>query len=294
MMHGQYVIETIINGQGPFRFMIDTAASRTSIFEKTRKNLNIPLLVNSDVYISGIVQSSYRPSIHLNNLSFAGQSFDDHKVVVLKDWEDIEDPIDGILGLEVFENLTLKFSHKHNMLKVGQHDLRKKSKTKYRKWKRIRLMKNPYPTDDYGLLFTYTKLGNLKIPTIVDTGANFTTINWLSVKGTSVEKNKRRLHKQWVVQGAVGEFKPRIRIRMETINVGGITFKNHDLLIMDFNQLPINNYGKYPLVIAGIDLMAGRDFVFNFRAQELWIEPRSKKLDLRAKASRIERLSRPN
>ena len=43
MKSGQYIIEVKINAQGPFKFMIDTAATRSSIFESTGKKLDLEI-----------------------------------------------------------------------------------------------------------------------------------------------------------------------------------------------------------------------------------------------------------
>lgn len=282
---GQYTIEAYINGQGPFRFMIDTAASRTSIFEDTRRRLGIELTQNKEVLISGMTDSSFRPTIHVESLRFGRQNFANHKVVVLDKWYDPDEKIDGILGVEVFENLVLQFSHRRKQLKISKGGRYRRSK--YKNWQKIDLIPNPYPVEDYGLLFTYTQIGDLLIPTMVDTGANFTTLNWASVKGTVIEGNKRRLREKWVIEGAVGEFIPRSKIRVDKAEIGGVKFKNWDMLVMDFGALPINGHGKYPLVITGVDLMAGQDFVFDFKNKILLIRPKTDFVNTRPSGSRI-------
>ena len=267
--YGQYTIEVVINDVGPLKFMIDTAASRSSIFESTRQKLGLEK-EGPEKFISGMTTSSYRPVIQVRTLSFGENTFFDHTIVVLKDWEDGQNKgIDGILGMDVINNLVFAFSHKSATVKISKRP--RYIKSKYTRWQKVRLEDNPYLGDRYGLKFTYAKLGDLKIPTLLDTGANFSAINWMSIKGSSISRERRRLRKEWIVQGAVGEFKPRLRVRLERIYIGGIRLKQHEFLVMDFDKFPINNYGKYPLVIAGIDFMDGRDFVLDFVNNYLYI-----------------------
>ena len=122
---------------------------------------------------------------------------------------------------------------------------------------------------------------------MIDTGANFTTISWSSVEGTRLAKEKRRLHEAWVVQGAVGEFKPRMVVKLDKIIIGGVLLNKHEMLLMDFETLQVNANGKYPLIIAGIDLMGGRDFVLDFKNNALYIEPNDRGWFLRGNASRL-------
>lgn len=284
--NGQYIIEVAINGDGPFRFMVDTAASRTSIFNKTRVRLK---LKNSGEkkFINGITASSFRPSTSVDTLEFAGHVFRDHTIIVLKDWKDAEAlQIDGILGMDVFKQMVFAFSHKNSRVKISR--LPKFTKSKYRNWITVKLEDNPYPVDKYGLLFTYTKIGSLHIPTLLDTGSNFSAINWMSVKGTNLAKERRRLREEWVVQGSIGTFKPRIRVKLEQTFIGGVRLKNHEFLVMNFDNFPVNNYGKYPLVIAGVDLFEGRDFVLDFPGKRLYLARKRHNIEVKPNTSRLK------
>jgi predicted aspartyl protease len=272
MQHGQYTIQVQINGSEPLKFMIDTAASRTSIFNKTK--LRLELDVNdAQAFINGMTNSSYRPTSNVKTLSFGRTVFKDHTVIILEDWDKAQaDGLDGILGMDVFRGLIFAFSHNASTVKISKRP--RFSKSKYNRWKKIRLEDNPYPVDKFGLLFTYTQLGDLHIPTLVDTGASFSAINWMSVHDTSISKERRRLREEWTVQGSIGEFKPRMRVRLEETFIGGMKLKQHEFLVMNFDKFPVNKYGAYPLVIAGSDIFAGRDFTFDFINNDLYVAPK--------------------
>lgn len=290
--HGQYTIEVSINDSKPLKFMIDTAASRTSIFNKTRLRLGLKT-DGAQKFINGMTNSGYRPTSTVDKLSFGRHVFSEHNIIILKDWDRaINEGLDGILGMDVFSNLVFAFSHKTKTVKISTRS--RYSKSKYSRWKKVRLEDNPYPVDKFGLLFTYTQLGDLHIPTLLDTGANFSAINWMSVKGTSISKERRRLREKWVIQGSVGAFKPRMLVRLEKTYIGGIRLRQHEFLVMDFEKFPVNNYGAYPLVIAGIDIFEGRDFTLDFDNKYLYIAPKSRDFTLRVglRPTRIKRKKR--
>ncbi len=284
--NGQYTIEVTINGGGPFKFLIDTAASRTSIFNRTRLRLKLDKS-GEKKFINGITASSFRPSTSVDTLEFAGHVFRDHAIIILKDWKNNDAlKIDGILGMDVFSEMVFAFRHNKSRVKISRRP--KFTKSKYRSWRKLKLMDNPYPVEKFGLLFTYTKLGDLRVPTLLDTGSNFSAINWVSVKGTNISKERRRLREKWIIQGSIGEFKPRVRIRLEQTVIGGVRLKNHEFIIMNFDNFPVNNYGKYPLVIAGIDLFEGRDFVLDFPEKNLYIARKPRNISVRPNATRIQ------
>ncbi|MCF6220735.1 MAG: retropepsin-like domain-containing protein [Robiginitomaculum sp.] len=290
---GQYTIEVSINDSEPLKFMIDTAASRTSIFNETRLRLGLDT-DSAQKFINGMTKSGYRPTSTVDKLSFGRHVFTEHNIIILKDWDKaIYEGLDGILGMDVFDNLVFAFSHKTKTVKIsvgaGYSKSTGYSKSKYRRWKKVRLADNPYPVEKFGLLFTYTQFGDVYVPTLLDTGANFSAINWKSVKGTTIAKERRRLREEWIIQGSIGAFKPRLRVRFEQANIGGIKLKQHEFLVMNFDNFPVNNYGAYPLVIAGIDIFEGRDFTLDFAENHLYIAPKPRKLSINTRSSRIKR-----
>ncbi len=271
---GQYVINVYINDQGPFHFMIDTAATRTAIFEKTRMRIKVEMQAGAESFVNGITTSRYRPFIMVHDLHFAHHSFPDHKVIVLEDISNAEpERLDGILGQDILSEMVLSFAHSQTTLSIGKKAAQQKLKTG--RWTKIRLKPNPYKVPKYNLFFAMTKIGRKRVPTLIDTGANFTAINWKSVKGTVVEKELKKLREDWVVLGAVGVFKPKKIVRLDKIWLGQSPLENHSFLMMDFEKLPLNAYGKYPLAIAGIDIFSGQDFILNFPDKKIYIQKKS-------------------
>ncbi|NNC38778.1 MAG: hypothetical protein EX271_02100 [Acidimicrobiales bacterium] len=282
---GQYTVEVLLNGEGPYVFMIDTAATRSSIFEKTLAKLPVQEHSAKEALISGMTGTRLRPTTTLKSISFGKSIFENHSVIVLEDWDDMLEPLDGILGLEILKKFAISFSHGNNRLRI--RDKFNPRAIKYSGWNKINLISNPYPVEDYGLKFTGAKIGRNVIPALIDTGANFTTLSWNSVDGTRLEKEKKRLREQWVVQGAVGEFKPRIVVKLDKIIIGGVQLFKHELLLMDFEELQVNGKGQYPLVIAGVDLMGGRDFVLDFKNNVVYLEPSDRGWYVGGNASRL-------
>ncbi len=272
---GQYIVDASINGQGPFRMMIDTGATRTSVFEKTRQRLGLETNILPERNVSGMNKAELRPLAMIKTLNFAGIKYENHNIIILKDWADVgEVHFDGILGMDVLDGLIIQFKHAKSTVKfrkywgINLQDVRK--------WDRIKLVENPYLEENFGLYYTFTRIGDSFIPTLVDTGASFTALSWSFVRGTKLEKEKKRLRKEWEVRGAVGVFNPQMRLRFDRIRIGDTALNKHEVVLMDLTNIPMNAYGKYPMVITGVDLFAGRDFAFDFRSYNLYIRPSEK------------------
>lgn len=284
LLDGQYTLNVMLDGQGPFVFMVDTGASRTSIFEATRLRLGHEKRSVEQRFVRGMTSSEIRPTVVLKRLEFIGKAVENHNVIVLENWDDQTETLDGILGMDVLNGLIFAFDHSQGDVgqkrKLGMVRVLKDralQSRKYRKWTHIKLAENPYPVSKFGLMFTHTLVGDLRIPTLFDMGASFTAISWDIVEGTPLRKEKKRLRDDWEVHGAVGVFKPRIRIIMERIDIGGMPLTAHEILVMNFEGLPINNQGKYPLVITGVDLLGGHDFVLDMQTWQVILDVKPKR-----------------
>lgn len=54
---GQYLIDVMINEKGPFKFMIDSAATRSCLFEKTAAELGITEFTGLEKNVNGLTGS---------------------------------------------------------------------------------------------------------------------------------------------------------------------------------------------------------------------------------------------
>ena len=268
---GQYLVPVMVNGQGPFQFVIDSAATRTSLFERMRAHLDLEPHPIKQRFVMGMITSAMRPTLRIDHLAFAGQNYKALEVILLDNWPQTEDAPDGILGMDILQDLTVYVEHENNRIRIKKK--KSFSDRKYKKWQRLQLAPSPYPAKGYGLLFTDMKLGDRRVSAMIDTGAGFTAINWKSVHGTKLSDHRKRLREEWVVQGAIGEFVPRVRIHLDRMHIGSKLLKGHELLIMDFENLPFTQGGQHPMAIAGIDIFQGGDFVFDFPRKQIFLAP---------------------
>ena len=91
--------EVYIDGQGPFQFLIDTASSRSLIFEHVRKRLDLAQSQPGRMTVYGINDVAKVMPVKPRELRFAGESISGLTMGVLPDTE-YSDP-DGILGVDV-------------------------------------------------------------------------------------------------------------------------------------------------------------------------------------------------
>ena len=108
-------IDVMINGKGPFRFVVDTGADRSVIAEDVASRLG--LLHQKQVMVEGVVRTISAQTVHLDNLSFGPVSRDDLDVPII--------PrtllgSDGYLGLDAIDGYLVTLDFKNRVLEVAQ------------------------------------------------------------------------------------------------------------------------------------------------------------------------------
>src|ERR1041384_3177687 len=97
--HGRLVTDVYINGQGPFAFLIDTASSRSLMFEHVRKQLGLIQSQPTLLTVYGINDVGNAVPVRPGVLRVAGEEMRNLTLGVLPDSE-YAGP-DGVLGTDV-------------------------------------------------------------------------------------------------------------------------------------------------------------------------------------------------
>ena len=81
--HGRLATDVYVNGQGPFQFVIDTASSRSLIFERARQKLNLTQARPGRMRIYGINDLADVMPVQPRELRVAGEIIPDRGIACL-------------------------------------------------------------------------------------------------------------------------------------------------------------------------------------------------------------------
>ncbi len=255
----------------PFTFTLDSGATLTAIYPSVANQLGYAIDPERTVRIHGIIQSASRPLLDVQNFKFGNLTRDDMRIVVLKERHNPES--DGILGMDVLAGYAILFHHKEQTLTFM--DSRKVPTQLRRDWRRIPLNDNPYLEDDFTLTFLQVNLGNYTIPALLDLGSSISIQNWASAKNSKIRGIRRRLEKQWKLEGANGTFRPRILATYQLIRSGPQYWLERDVYVRDLESLKILGIEDKPLLIMGMNFFRDTTFLADFPAMTLYIKPES-------------------
>ena len=108
-------IDVTINGQGPFRFVVDTGADRSVIADNVAASLG--LLHQRQIMVEGIVRTIPAKTVRIDNISFGPISHDNLDVPVLPR---LLLDADGYLGLDAIDGYKVTLDFRNRLLEIVQ------------------------------------------------------------------------------------------------------------------------------------------------------------------------------
>jgi len=120
------VVEAMVNGQGPFRFGLDTGASGALALDKRLiEEIDFPSVGDIEVYDGTGVGSRRTPVRRVDTLAIGGAVFHDLDAIS-GDYNRGplgSEPIDGIIGIGLFWDLTLTLDYPADRVRISREAL---------------------------------------------------------------------------------------------------------------------------------------------------------------------------
>jgi len=101
------IVETLVNGQGPFSFALDTAASISVVFDDLSNELGLEPVSGSVIVIHGLVASGEFPLLNVDQLSVGSEVWVDPVIAAMPG-----DAVDNCVLISDRKRTRLNSSHR--------------------------------------------------------------------------------------------------------------------------------------------------------------------------------------
>ncbi|MGV6821103.1 MAG: aspartyl protease family protein [Parvularcula sp.] len=268
--YGVLTIPVQVNGSEPMPFVLDTAAT-ISVIDKTVANgLGLYPSTDEKIIVRGLVESAPRPMTDPVSLTLANAAPLSLQLAILD--TPLADGAAGVIGLDILGDAAISVDPESPTLKIywnGSFDSRP-----FFDWDVIRLKEDPKSSTKFGLHFAETHFGNKRILTLLDTGADFSAMNWAAgVKIKELRTHRETLRNNWIVNGAIGEFKPKATVRVGLFSMGEHIWEGPLFFVFDFEALDVIGAGEDALIVAGAPLLKDRRYIVDLGHDRLYIDP---------------------
>lgn len=253
---GRIWAPVFINGQGPFRLVLDTGASRSVVTAGVASSLGIALDQSAPVMLRGVTGSAEVPTIRVDSLTMGDLTLRPATLPI------VVDPLggaEGILGTEGLKDKRIYIDFRHDLITI----MRSHSQRAASDFITIPILRSPL-----GLIVFKAHVDGVPVKAILDTGGQVTIGNW-AMRNALLHHERSGARAEKIVgvtndeQG--GESYATPPIQFGSIRIQGARVTYGDMRIFDHWNL-----NEEPVVLIGMDAIGLLDTVIiDYRRHEL-------------------------
>lgn len=271
---GRIIVGVTVNGTGPHRFAIDTAASRSVIYQRLLEELDAELLPRN-VMVQGMVSSGVFPLVHIDTIGIGATDWRDIDLVVLPGGMSSQMPLDGILGLDFLIDYTVVFSTTRRQISL--FDRNALTADAYKGWLSIPLEQRKVGASGRSFYFFELRLGGEKVPAVFDLGAGFNLLNWPAARLIDLSPDFLRDREADEIAGALGAAPDVFHVGIDRFETGPMTWTDETFVIGDLPIFEMLVDAAQPTAIIGSELFLRRDFMIDFARSRVLVNRKAPK-----------------
>lgn len=257
------MVNTVVNGMGPFPFIIDTGASKSVIYRSLTALTRMSAVPNRSRRI--ITATGYKRVLvyPVTDFYVLGRTLQVDETVALPDI--IGSDAKGLIGVDMLAGHTLFMD-----LQNGEANLELPTpEGPGEGW--IMVQGRPVA---YGSLALEVNIGGLDVPVIVDTGASDTVIN--TAGSEAVARSADGIRRE-TIRASISGGREMIftALRVPEFNVGAFQHQNMRLVVSDVPVFTLLGAKDVPAIILGMDLLGEQPFAIDFKNWRLYLKQES-------------------
>lgn len=268
------------------KFVIDTGATLSSIYPDVQKRLGLLPDQKTAIRVHGMIAAQLQPLTKLSGLTLGGKELPTMPVAVIpRAKEDTSTAQkfrapehDGIIGMDVLRRYHLYIDKPGKLVQFIPRELGRPSAPI--NWHAAELTRNPFLEDGRELHFFQLRLGNGLTPALIDTGSQFNMMNWNTKRFPTLRAVRKRLRKDWEIEGAIGSFKPVTKILSKNARAGQKYWGDNEFLVLDFESLNVLGIDGKPFVIAGMPMFSEAAVLIDFENDRMYFKPDGRRKNL--------------
>jgi predicted aspartyl protease len=258
---GRIVAPVMINGQGPFRLVLDTGASHTTISPELAATLGLTEAEQTPVMLNGVTGAEIVSAVTLDRVQAGDLVIEGARAPVVR--SDIMAGADGILGVAGLKRERISVDFRKDRISISRSRGHRTAAD---------MLRIPAQRVEGGLLMVMAQIGGVRVRAIIDTGAERSLGNpaLLAALGKRGKLYAPRLTNVFgttaaVIQGELRAIPP--------VTLGAATISQIDLVFGNFHIFDIWDLNEGPAMLIGMDVLGtARQLIIDFGRAEVYVE----------------------
>jgi predicted aspartyl protease len=249
-----------INGQGPFRLVLDTGANRSVVTQATAITLGETIETGRPVQLHGVTGKALVPTIQVDSLEVGDLLLDESKMPVV---QDVFGGAEGALGTEGLGDKRIYIDFKNDAISI----LRSRGQEPGPGFRRV-----PVKLRNGRLLMFEMTLGGVRTKAMLDTGAQ-TTIGNNSLREALARRARNSTETQII--GVTLDVATGHAVTAPPVDIGGIKITGMRVTFGDLYIFDAWKLTKEPALLIGMDVIGVFDaVVIDYKLKELHLKAR--------------------
>jgi hypothetical protein len=162
---GRVLVPVLVNGRGPFQFVLDTGANRTVLTPRLVDQLGLEITAKDHVTLSGVTGSASVPTVLVQHLQVGDVELKRERLPVA---DSLSEDTQGILGVDTLAGtrIVIDFVRSRIQIRKAHHEGLMDGLTRVRAQCRLRR-----------LLMIKASVGHIPVSAVIDTGSQYTLGN---------------------------------------------------------------------------------------------------------------------
>jgi hypothetical protein len=257
---GRVMTNVMINGKGPFRFVIDTGASRSTLAPHLARALKLDQTTGRNIILNGVTGAAEVQTVVVDTLEIGALKFTDQHLPVI--FTSIMGNADGILGVAGFHDQRIDVDFKRDRVTV----LESTGRRPHYSMVTARAHRN-----DTGLMILDVRVGRrIKAKAVIDTGAERTLGNLALQNLMNKGRKSKREPVSAIVHGATPDIADGDVQEIKEATIGDMTLNNLEVIFADFHVFKLWGLDKEPALLVGMDMLGVLErLVIDYRRNEI-------------------------
>ncbi len=253
-----------INGQGPFRLVLDTGASHSALTARVAEKLGIPTDPTRTALLRGATGSLRVPLVPVETLEVGDLLMEPRRLPLVPD---ALGGAEGILGTDGLANKRIHIDFRHDSISIMRSRAQEPDPG---------FLVIPVRFMRGRILVADAWMGGVRTKAVIDTGGQ-ATIGNIALR-TALAEHRRRQDQAAVpdqVTGATLDVQAGNRLETPSIALAGVLVKNAAMTFGDFDIFRHWDMTEEPAMLIGMDVLGLFDtLIIDYRRKELQVKLR--------------------
>jgi predicted aspartyl protease len=256
---GRVVVPVMVNGRGPFRFIVDTGANHSTISPRLVSILGLTP-ADGSVVVNGITGAAQASFVMVDRLQAGDLTINDTALPVV--WAPVMAGADGILGAAGLSEKSLMIDFQRNRVEIAR-----RVETFFRE----KSIKIHAMSVSHGLIAVDATVGRTRVAAIIDTGAERTLGNLALYHALKVHR-PRGVVALTSVYGATKEVEPGEIEIAPMITIESLHITEVAVVYGDFHIFNVWGLKDSPAMIIGMDVLGTvASLSIDFKNQNVYV-----------------------